>query len=82
VGDALRVRWRTDRPARSTVFYVTGAAERVLKGDPIAARNVAAEDGARSFSITLRPAGGIRWVTLHTRTRDTLGLRTQRVRVP
>jgi hypothetical protein len=81
VGDALRVRWRTDRPARTTVFYVTGAAERVLDGDPIAAQNVVAKDGARSFSVTLRPADGIAWVTLHTRTRDTLGLRTQRVPV-
>ena len=81
VGDAVRVRWRTDRPARSSVFYVTGAAERVLSGEPIAAQNVVAKDGARAFSVTLRPAAGIAWVTLHTRTRDTLGLRTQRVRV-
>jgi hypothetical protein len=81
VGDAVRVHWRTDRPARTSVFYVTGAAERVLSGEPIAAQNVVAEDGARSFSVTLRPAAGIAWVTLHTRTRDTLGLRTQRVPV-
>ena len=82
VGDAVRVRWRTDRPARSSVFYVTGAAERVLRGEPPAAQNIVARDGRRSFSVTLRPAAGVAWITLHTRTRDTMGLRTQRIAVP
>lgn len=82
VGDAVRVRWRTDRPARSSVFYVTGAAERVLRGEPPAAQNIVARDGRRSFSVTLRPPAGVAWITLHTRTRDTMGLRTQRIAVP
>ena len=81
-GDAVRVSRRTDRPTRSSVFYVTGAAERVLRGEPLAAQNVVARDGRRAFSVTLRPAAGINWIALHTRTRDTLGLQTRRIALP
>jgi hypothetical protein len=48
VGDALRVCWRTGRPARTSVFYITGAAERVLSGDPIAAQNASCTDASSS----------------------------------
>jgi hypothetical protein len=59
-GGSITVRWRTDRPADGFTYGVAGTRERSLSADTLAVRT--GGGGGRRFSVTLRPARGVRWV--------------------
>ena len=63
-GGAIRVTWRTSRvmPGDSP-FYATGETSRARTAEPIVESAGWAGDSL-ALSTTLRPAAGVRWVTL------------------
>jgi len=61
-GDAIDVTWRTDIPAKPDDFLVSGAAAR--SGPPLALALSNAETRSRRFHFTLRPAEGVKFVSV------------------
>jgi hypothetical protein len=61
-GNAIDVTWRTDLPAQPDDFLVSGAATR--SGLPLALATSDAEGRSRRFHFTLRPAEGVKFVSV------------------
>ena len=70
--------WRTTRPADPlTYFFVTGDTTRALTGNPLVTNALESEgDSRRSFSVTLRNARAVRWVTVRAPVDFSPGART------
>jgi hypothetical protein len=66
-GNAIRVTWETDRPMPAgRTFHVTGSTTRSRYAEPVVWGGGETEERERSFTVTLRPADGVRWVTLYS----------------
>jgi hypothetical protein len=61
-GKAIDVTWRTDIPAKPDDFLVSGTATR--SGLPLALAVSDAEGRSRRFHFTLRPAEGVKFVSV------------------
>jgi hypothetical protein len=65
-GNAIRVTFRLNaEPPTYQSFFVTGSATRDRFTEPIVAERASNGD-QRSFKVTLRPAAGVRYVTLYS----------------
>ena len=67
-GGSIEVTWTTDIPAKLDDFLVTGTATRSPGADGLALGLDESESSSRSFRITLRPAAGVRYVTVSVAT--------------
>lgn len=66
-GDSIRVSWRVANPPRLTMFYVSGSQARDDRGRPLVLTPTFSERSRqKSFSVTLRPADGVRYVTVRS----------------
>jgi hypothetical protein len=66
-GDAIRVTWRLSGEQPSNLaFDVTGSATRGRFVEPLVSGGAHNGGGQRSFGVTLRPAAGVRYVTLYS----------------
>jgi len=80
-GNAIAVSWTTDLPAKPDDFLVTGAATRAPDAPPLAFALSGGERTSRSFHITLRPAKGVRYVSVAISTETLRIVRRATVRV-
>ncbi|WP_028064876.1 hypothetical protein [Solirubrobacter soli] len=64
-GNAIRVRFRMSQPQEDVTFPAVGTATRSRFEEPLVEGWTGTSRDHRSFSLTLRPAAGVRYVTLY-----------------
>jgi hypothetical protein len=64
-GNTLRVSWTVTPAIDDGLYSITGSTSRSRFAEPAVVERFEDQDGEDAFSVTLKPATGIRWVSLY-----------------